>query len=320
MAEIAGGELGVLAQQVFHVQHSTRQERETVLQGIDNVAQIQPEDALAMKVDLGLSWGQQQQLRRWLTKWKVSIGSEGRQRALRSSLLSPSELKGEIVGVVDTSKTPPVATTAAFVWCANLPGLVIEHLEQNLKVGRLVWKDNLPEEEVWLKLGGDKGGGSFKFMFQLANLLHPNSVDNTRLVTCLKAADNAQNLHVCLDKSKPVIDELQDQEDFWRRKKLRVFMFGGYEFLCHMYGHMGASCRHFCIYCRITAADAKLPPGQRKKTIALRSLEKMAEDLADFRNKGNGVRANAKDYGNIVSEPFFNIPLDQVIVLLFKGI
>lgn len=311
MAEIAGGEVGALAQQVFCITRSTRPEREALLQGIDNIATIQPDDALAMKVDLGLSWGQQQQLRRWLNKWKVSIGSEKRQRAIRSSLLSPSYLEGEIVGVVDNSKTPPRATTAAFVWCGNVIELVLEHLEQNVQAGRLVWKDHLPKGEVWLKVGGDKGGGSFKWLFQLANLHHPNSVDNTCIVACLEAADNVHNLHVCLDMFKPIIDQLQ--EKVWREKKVRVFLFGDYELLSHLYGHMGASCRYFCIYCRITAADAKTPPERRAAT-SLRSLSTMADELADFRTKGKEVRHNAKEYGNIVSEPFFNIPLDQVII------
>ena len=32
----------------------------------------------------------------------------------------------------------------------------------------LTWHDNnIPREEVWVKLGGDKGGGSFKMSFQV---------------------------------------------------------------------------------------------------------------------------------------------------------
>ena len=38
-------------------------------------------------------------------------------------------------------------------------------------------------DEVRVKIGGDKGGGSFKFSLQLANAYHPNSPHNT-IVFC----------------------------------------------------------------------------------------------------------------------------------------
>ena len=44
----------------------------------------------------------------------------------------------------------------------------------------------IPEDELWIKLGGDKGRGSFKFNFQLVNTSHPNSVKKTVLVSYLK--------------------------------------------------------------------------------------------------------------------------------------
>ena len=53
----------------------------------------------------------------------------------------------------------------------------------------------IPEDELWIKLGGDKGRGSFKFNFQLVNTLHPNSVKKTVLVSVFKAGDSASNLH-----------------------------------------------------------------------------------------------------------------------------
>ena len=42
---------------------------------------------------------------------------------------------------------------------------------------RLTWHNGvIPENEVWLKLGGDKGGGTFKTNFQIVNVAAPNSV------------------------------------------------------------------------------------------------------------------------------------------------
>ena len=38
----------------------------------------------------------------------------------------------------------------------------------------------IPSDEIWIKIGGDKGGGkSMKASFQLCNVLRPNAVQNT---------------------------------------------------------------------------------------------------------------------------------------------
>ena len=37
--------------------------------------------------------------------------------------------------------------------------------------GRLTWHNGIiPATEIWVKIGGDKGGGSFKFNFQIVSL------------------------------------------------------------------------------------------------------------------------------------------------------
>ena len=48
------------------------------------------------------------------------------------------------------------------------------HVPQSLRAGQLTWHGNLiPEDEIWLKIGGDKGGESFKMSLQIANLANP---------------------------------------------------------------------------------------------------------------------------------------------------
>ena len=40
------------------------------------------------------------------------------------------------------------------------------------RAGRLTWHESfMPPREVWLKIGGDKGGGTFKMNFQIVNEL-----------------------------------------------------------------------------------------------------------------------------------------------------
>ena len=57
------------------------------------------------------------------------------------------------------------------------------------------WHDGtIPGDEIWLKLGGDKGGGYFKMNFQIVNTPATNSVHNTCVFSSLS------NLHVALDR------------------------------------------------------------------------------------------------------------------------
>ena len=73
----------------------------------------------------------------------------------------------------------------------------------------LTWHDTIPQQEIWLKLGGDKGHGSFKLNLQLCNVLHPNSQKNTCLLSMCMAIDSTTNLHTCLDMYREQMSELQ---------------------------------------------------------------------------------------------------------------
>lgn len=60
-----------------------------------------------------------------------------------------------------------------------------------------------------MKLGGDKGRGSFKFNIQLVNTATPNSVKNTALLSVFKAGDSSTNLHTALDMYREHVKEAQ---------------------------------------------------------------------------------------------------------------
>ena len=130
------------------------------------------------------------------------------------------DIGSEMVQAVsmDDSNTRRLAP-AAFAWVRNLLALICQHLNNLSKRNLLthhVTKGgrSLPKDEIWLKIGGDKGGGSFKMAFQVANQLRPNSADHTIVFACLEADDNIPNMHVALDAYKPVISELQGMK--WR--------------------------------------------------------------------------------------------------------
>ena len=81
--------------------------------------------------------------------------------------------------------------------------------------GMLTWhNDAIPSTEIWVKIGGDKGGGSFKSNFQIVNTRAPNSIYSTCVFSCFEAPDSITNLHIALDRYKPQIDALQGMK--WR--------------------------------------------------------------------------------------------------------
>ena len=63
-----------------------------------------------------------------------------------------------------------------------------------------MWHGIIPKDEVWIKVGGDKGGGMFTMNFQIVNTRTPNSVHNTCAFSCFEADDTVTNLHVALDR------------------------------------------------------------------------------------------------------------------------
>ena len=48
---------------------------------------------------------------------------------------------------------------------------------QMYRLNQLTWHDGvIPDNEIWVKIGGDKGGSSFKTSIQMVNADKPNSV------------------------------------------------------------------------------------------------------------------------------------------------
>ena len=74
--------------------------------------------------------------------------------------------------------------------------------------------------------------------------------------------------------------------------------------------------RHFCLKCTATASVAKLSPQARPagEKPQLRTLETLAENFRLFQDAGS-IMAKAKLFKNVIAEPIFRIPLDQVCCL-----
>lgn len=77
----------------------------------------------------------------------------------------------------------------------------------------LTWHDGLiPDSEIWIKVGGDKGGTpvqTMKFNFQIVNVPHPNSIDNTVNFGCYEGPDTLHNMTIAMKLLYPLIETVK---------------------------------------------------------------------------------------------------------------
>ncbi len=111
-----------------------------------------------------------------------------------------------------------------------------------------------------------------------------------------------------------------------RGKRVRVFLSGDYEFLCHMFGLSGASgipkcctsiainyfvyCigKHCCLWCLTKNDSLKSPPNP----LCLRTTGSICVDYNSFVADGADLK-RAKFHNNVIREPFFkHVPIEQV--------
>uniref|UniRef100_A0A1X7V868 Uncharacterized protein n=1 Tax=Amphimedon queenslandica TaxID=400682 RepID=A0A1X7V868_AMPQE len=85
-------------------------------------------------------------------------------------------------------------------------------------LNRLTWHDGLiPPNELWIKVGGDRGGSSFKMSFQIINVPKPNSVKNSTVFALFEAPHSVSNLHIALDRYENAITDLQTS--VWKKNR-----------------------------------------------------------------------------------------------------
>ncbi|CAH1275363.1 uncharacterized protein [Branchiostoma lanceolatum] len=272
---------------------------------------------LAAKVDIGMNWNQCRKLRRWLKGYGVSMESEKASRAVATQLLSKiptiaEKLPFSVKGAKDS--------TVELLPCAyviSLQDAIFDNLKRNQTAGTLTWHaGKIPEKEIWVKVGGDHGGGSFKMAFQILNKERPNSKSNTTVFCIFNAKDSRENLNLATSRFATEIKDLQqlkwtcqDGNEF----SLRLFPAGDYAYLCLWYGLSGACGTHPCLWCDITLDEIKDTDNCRL-IIPPRNLESLAENHKKFLLEGKGNLKLAKKYHNAIAPVMFEVPIDQVVV------
>ena len=162
---VGGGAAGAKAQEVAQLRQLSSAEQDKLLEECGLKAhQPAPGTGLAIKADLALPWSQLRKLRAWLKSFGVQIESEHKMRAKIASSLPTY-----------TAKLLPMTTRngevslAPAVFFSNLVEIVIQYLDELHASEYLTWHNGLiPESEIWIKLGGDHGGGSFKLSMQVS--------------------------------------------------------------------------------------------------------------------------------------------------------
>ena len=88
----------------------------------------------------------------------------------------------------------------------------------------MTWHNGLiPETEVWIKIGGDRGASTVKIFFQLCNVAEPNSVQNTCVFCVFEGRDTTTNLHIALDRYTAQLEHLVGA--LWRLKLTTMHMY-----------------------------------------------------------------------------------------------
>ena len=280
--------------------------------GISNKSYMSKRVSLAMKTALRLSWNQHRKQKQYLSKFAgVKCEGEKKERVERKRILG-DHLKVKMLKVkekdekIHDSVGGLAEKHVPVVHVPDLCAFVKERLNNYEEQHKLVWKEGMPENEVWIKIGGDHGGSSFKLCLQVCNVEKPNSKENTVAFCCMPAKDLYPNLESLASLYADEIFKLQ--HEIWNNKKIRVFLFGDYAFLASLYGISGARGKHFCLWYQLHYEDIQIPLGIRGKA-RRRKLRNMIKDNEKFVNNGKGNRALAGNFNNVIHKPLWNIAL-----------
>ncbi|KAL5515053.1 hypothetical protein EMCRGX_G000170 [Ephydatia muelleri] len=183
--------------------------------GTNEVLSLGDEQRKVLLKEAGISDEIKLDQQRWLKASNISLACEERMRHASRKAVGEN-LKGELAPFSFSLPSGGEEFRGApLVFIPDLILKVAELLEENDRASRLAWHNGvIPASEMWIKLGGDKGGGTFKMNFQIVNVAAPNSVNNTCVFCCFEADDSYTNLHIALERYKEQVEHLQGMT--WR--------------------------------------------------------------------------------------------------------
>eukprot|EP00731_Ephydatia_muelleri_P011996 Em0006g890a len=211
----------------------------------------------------------------------ICLAGEERMRHISSQIVGDN-LKGEIAPFsFPIPSGGEEIKGAPLVYIPQLVDKVVQLLEGNERTGRLTWHEGfIPANEIWLKIGGDKGGGTFKMTFQILFV----------------AGDSITNLHVAPDRFKDQVEHLHGMK--WRQYTVKVFICG-----------LRVPVKD--VWLVRSQCDQMATPLIVRGHAKERSLEDTCADHQCYVSSGS-VKKDAQMFFNCISEPIFDIPVSQV--------
>ena len=242
-------------------------------------------------------------MRRFLTKLGVKQAGERQVRqAQKAASFGTLTIKYKNLQFdnPDTNTKDTHSTPVAYI--ENLPEFVTELLDKYKAKNMLTsHSGGIPKNEIWIKVGGDHGGGSMKVMLQVGNVNKPNSKHHTYLICMANAKDTHHNLRTILTPLQKEFDNLKQMQ--WRNKQVRLFMFGDYDFLLKTLGLSSAASKHPCCYCKASNDEYQTKPAARPEPV-IRSYANLMRNYRAFVVKGGRDKKKAKSTQMSSKDPF----------------
>ncbi|XP_078620860.1 uncharacterized protein LOC144887476 [Branchiostoma floridae x Branchiostoma japonicum] len=270
---------------------------------------------LAAQVDLGLTWNQTRNLKRWLSDHQVVTESEKHSRKIAAEMLGKQGVQAELIPLVVKKKGDnKVVELRPCAQVSNLRVAVHDTIDRLAEAGRLTWYEGqIPEDEIWVKVLGDHGGDLYKMGYQVLNQLNPNAT--TAVFCAFKAKDSRENLTAATKVLCTEVGELDGT--MWTSpdgsaKRMRIFVAGDYAILSGWYGISGPCGTYPCVLCEVLKADMRKPV-EEQGTPAKRTLASLADHHRSFQQEGSAIR-KAKDHKNVIAPYILPVRIDQVCI------
>ena len=206
-----------------------------IMNEMDVKVEIDAASTVALQQYVNLSGEQLAKVKRFHKgSHKVQYASKDKCKEFSKKLI---EGKVNVTHISESTETPN-GKKEIYYRLGHVPDLekfVVELLDALETHGKLTWhgEDGIPEDEIWVKLGGDHGKGSMKMCVQIANVAKPNARENTHTVAWVHAKDSHEILKIMCIYLNPELKKLKKRT--WRGRKFRIFLFGDYLFLCVLY-------------------------------------------------------------------------------------
>ena len=278
--------------------------------GISSSSHVSKEEVLALKTHAELPWNKLRKINQFYSHKGVTHDGEKATRALKQSILGDQLETATMEFEVKDEESPYarngyiiIKEPCTYVKC--LKDAIMLRLDQLNEKKMLTWHNgNLPQDRIWVKFDGDKGGLTTKCGVQIVNVEKPNSTSNHVLVCQFKARDSMHNLEVALNRFVPEIPEINGAK--WNDKTLQLFGAGDLDFYYKMLGIAGASGTHPCYMCIIPNSQMQLKKSDRDKDYEKRTLKQIRSHYKRYENDGC-PRKRQSEYQNVVNKPILDI-------------